>query len=137
MLEITFRYSSTQVTPLTYNAQATQQLSFATVKCPDAILNTKEESGRMLNGRGYSNLLYSYRDIGDIIISADEVDSSVLAFFEAFWTAAFKYISIYGSGWGDYIEVLTEGGAFPLAYIDDIKDLKEITLKLHYTNPVS
>lgn len=138
MLEILFRHSDTKLTNLAYDSGATGQMAFRTVRRPDAILDITVDGGAMLNGRKWENRLYSHKEIGDIVISADELDSTAFTFFESFWKAKYKYIGLWAtSTWGNYIEVLTGGGLFPLSYVEDIRDLKEIALKLKYANPES
>jgi hypothetical protein len=136
MKEITLRHSISKLSNLTFEENASDQLTFETVKCSDPILNTTEESGILLNGRKFNNILYKHKDI-EIVISSDEIDSDTLVFLQAFWSARFKYISIYkDSIWGSYVQVMTESGKFPLSYIDDIRDLPEVSFNLSYANPI-
>jgi hypothetical protein len=117
----------------------TEQRTFRTVSCMRPFLTTTQEQGIMLNGRKFSHILYAHKEI-EVTISSDEVNSEeVLEFFEAFWKARYKYISLkYETDSWDgskYIEVMTEGGRFPVEYIDGIADLPEITFKLFTVNP--
>jgi hypothetical protein len=135
--EIALRYSNDILTSLIFNENASNQKLFETVKCTDLIYNKTEESGILLNGRKYNHLLYYHKDI-EITISANEINNEeVLEFLQNFWIARFKYIAIQkNSNWGNYVQVITESGKFPLTYIDEIRDLPEVTLNLSYTNPL-
>jgi hypothetical protein len=60
-----------------------------------------------------------------------------LAFLQDFWTARFKYLSVLkNAAWGNYVQIMTESGKFPISYIDDIRDLPEVSFNLSYANPV-
>lgn len=136
MKEIALRYSDTKLESLAFDEIADNQELFETVKCSDITINTTEESGILLNGRKYNHLLYKHNEI-EIIISADEIDRDVLAFLQEFWSARFKYISLYkDSIWGSYVQVMTESGKFPLNYIDEIRELREVSFNLSYAEPV-
>ena len=136
MKEIALRYSVSKLSNLTFEENASDQMTFETVKCTDPVLNTTEESGILLNGRKFNNILYKHKDI-EVVISSDEIESDTLAFLQSFWTARFKYISIYkDSIWGSYVQVMTETGRFPISYIDEIRDLPEVALNLSYVNPL-
>lgn len=136
MKEIALRYSDSKLIDLTFSETASNQVLFETVRCSDPIINTTEETGVLLNGRKYNNLLYKHKDL-EIIISSDEIDSDVLEFLQSFWSARFKYIALQkDSTWGNYMQIMTESGKFPLSYIDDIKDLPEVSFNLSYANPV-
>ena len=135
MKEIAFRYCSTKLTDSTFAENAQDQLTFETVKCTDPIVNTTEETGILLNGRKFNHLLYKHRDF-EVVISSDEIDSDAFEFLQAFWVARFKYISLKkNSTWGSYVQIMTESGKFPLSYIDDIRDLPEVSFNLTYANP--
>ncbi len=136
MKEIALRYSDTKLTDLTFVENASNQTTFETVKCTDPVVSTTAETGVLLNGRKFSHLLYTHRDL-EIIISSDEIDSSVFEFLQSFWVARFKYISLFkASTWGSYVQIMTETGKFPLTYIEDIKDLPEVSFNLSYANPI-
>lgn len=136
MKEIALRYNDTKLTDLIFVESASNQITFETVKCTDPIVNSTEESGILLNGRKYNHLLYKHRDI-EVVISSDEIDNDVFDFLQFFWVARFKYISFYkDSTWGNYVQIMTESGKFPLAYIEDIKDLPEVSFNLSYANPI-
>jgi hypothetical protein len=136
MIEIALRHSDTKLTDLSFDENADNQNTFETVKCTDLVVNTTEEAGILLSGRKYNHLLYKHKDI-EIIISSDEIDSDILAFLQDFWTARFKYISVLKNApWGNYVQIMTETGRFPISYIDDIRDLPEVSFNLSYVNPV-
>jgi len=135
MPEIALLYSDTILTSLTFDDEAEDQELFTPLKWTDPVINTAEDSGTLLNGRKWNHVLWKHYEL-DIVISADEIDATMLAFLQAFWTAPFKYLSIYGSSWGDYIQVMTAGGKFPVGYVEDLKDLPEVSFTLSYTNPV-
>ena len=137
MKEIALRHSISKLSNLTFEENASDQLTFETVKCNDPILNITEESGILLNGRKFNHILYSHRDI-EVIISADEIyHSEILDFLQNFWIGRFKYIAIQkDSIWGNYVQVMTETGRFPISYIDEIRDLPEVALNLSYVNPL-
>jgi hypothetical protein len=136
MKEIALRHSVSKISNLTFEENSSDQMTFETVKCTDPVLNTTEESGILLNGRKFNNILYKHKDI-EIVISSDEIDNDTLAFLQAFWSARFKYISLKKSStWGSYVQIMTESGKFPLSYIDDIRDLPEVSFNLSYANPI-
>jgi len=136
MKEIALRHSVSKLSNLTFEENSSDQMTFETVKCTDPVLNTTEESGILLNGRKYNNILYKHKDI-EVVISSDEIDSDTLDFLQVFWSARFKYISLMKSStWGSYVQIMTESGKFPLSYIDDIRDLPEVSFNLSYANPI-
>lgn len=139
MNEVAIRYSDVKLTNLTFDEFAQNQMKFKTVKCTDLIVNTTEETGTLLNGRKYNHLLYKHNEI-EIIISADEIDRTILrTFLQVFWAAKFKYLSLYdivAAEWSNYIQVATEGGRFPLSYIDDVRELREVQFMFTSMEPI-
>lgn len=136
MKEIALKYSDTKLTDLTFIENASNQNTFETVKCTEPIVSTTEETGVLLNGRKFNHLLYTHKDF-EVIISSDEIDSDVFEFLQSFWVARFKYITLFkGSTWGNYVQIMTESGKFPLTYIEEIKDLPEVSFNLSYANPI-
>lgn len=137
MKEIALRYGDESLTSLVFDENSTNQKLFETVKCTDLLLNKTEESGILLNGRKFNHILYCHRDI-EVIISADEIyHSGILDFLQSFWIGRFKYIAIQkDSIWGNYEQVITETGRFPVTYIDEIRDLPEVALNLSCVNPL-
>ena len=134
--EIALRFTATALTPLTYSSGASDQTTFLTTKRTNPVVNTTEEGGVLLSGRKFNHVKWVHKDI-QVVISADEIDATVLTFLQNFWCGAFKYISIWnGSAWGDYIQVMTDGGQFPVSYADDLIDLPEVAFNLSYANPV-
>lgn len=113
-----------------------EQLKFATISCQPANVSTTEIQGTLLNGRNYSHLLYTHKEY-KVTISANELTPEKIEFLLLFWLSPFKYISINNGGtWQKYIQVRTEGGAFPIEYIDDCKYLPEINFNFITANPV-
>ncbi|GAB1372750.1 hypothetical protein MASR1M45_28130 [Candidatus Kapaibacterium sp.] len=137
MKEIALRYGDERLTSLVFDENSTNQKLFETVKCTDLLLNKTEESGILLNGRKFNHILYCHKDI-EVIISSDEIyHSEILDFLQNFWIGRFKYIAIQkDSIWGNYEQVMTETGRFPITYIDEIRDLPEVALNLSYVNPL-
>jgi len=137
MKEIALRYTNQKLTSLVFDENAPNQRLFETVKCTDLLINKTEETGVLLNGRKFSHMLYCHQEI-EIVISADEIyNSEILDFLQNFWIGRFKYIAIQkNSIWSNYMEVVTESGKFPLTYIDDIRNLREVTFNLSYVNPL-
>jgi len=136
--EIALRYGDERLTSLAFDENASNQELFETVKCTDLLVNKTEESGILLNGRKFNHILYCHKDI-EIIISADEIyHSTILDFLQNFWISRYKYIAIYkNSTWSNYMQVITtESGRFPISYIDEIRDLPEVTLYLSCVNPL-
>lgn len=134
MKRIALLYTTAKLTVLTYDALAVNQTTFETIKKTEPIVNSVVDSGVLLNGRKFSSTLYAHREF-QIIISADEVDDTVLTFLQNFWLGRFKYISHYNEtteAWGDYIQVQTGGGVFPVEYIDEIYHLPEVSFDLSY-----
>lgn len=133
---VALHYSSTALTSLTWNNTATEQLKFYTLSFVPPYVNTVVDTGRTLNGKGYSNTLYKYKEY-ELIISADELsDTNNQAFINSFYSANYKYISIYnGTTWSSYIEVMTDGGKIPLEYLDGLEYFPELKIKLTAVEP--
>lgn len=145
MGRIALRYGNTALSGLEYNSTAENQIVFNPVWVSNPIPTTNGVKGRLLNGRGYSHIYYSFNKI-DVIISADEIDSAVFQFLKMFWVSPFKYISIVSdsepdvvggvSTYSNYIEVFTEHGDMPIEYIDELIDLPEIKLSFEYSGVI-
>lgn len=130
MKEVALRYSNTRLSELVFDENATNQNLFECVKVTDWVVNKSEEGGVLLNGRRYSHQLYSHKEI-EVTISANEIDEEVLGYLQNYWGALYKYIAIYNNGnWSNYTEVATESGKLPITYVDDIRDLREVSLNL-------
>lgn len=132
MSYIAFRISSSVVSPLTYDngLASSVQRSYETLTPKVYKHNRTKDEGVLLNGRIFSHLLYERKEL-DVIISADEIDSTDVAFFEEFLSCSHKYISVYnGVSWSDYFRIETEGGRTPIEYVEGVEDLPEITLTL-------
>jgi hypothetical protein len=121
--------------PFTEPLVQTGQMGFRTVDARHPRYINNRESGRMLNGRGYSHLLSKYKR-HQITIGADEAEYyTVIPFLEAFWNAPRKYISRWnGNSWDSYIEVMADGQEFPLTEMNDDYYLPEITFNLIEVN---
>lgn len=116
---------------------ANLQQNFETIKYFPPSSNVTYEQGVLNNGRQFQHLLYSHLE-HEITVSTNELNAVSLAFLREFWKAQYKYISIYETanfGWSSYRAVRTEGGLFPISYIEDIIHLPELTLKLIEINP--
>lgn len=137
MSSIALMFSNEVLNSLEYNATAENQETFVPVWVSNPLPTTEGVKGRLLNGRGYSHIFYSFNKI-DIVVSADEIDTSVLEFLKQFWAAPFKYISIGNKNGtnSNYIEVFTEHGDMPIEYIDDLIDLPEIKLSFEYSGVI-
>ena len=132
---IALRYSDTKLSSLSFDENATNQYLFETVKCTDKVPNTTVEKGSTLTGRQYSHIKWINQTI-DVIISTDEIDDTSFGFLKLFWRSNFIYVSLSeGAVFGDYSQVITDGGKFPLTYIDNIRFFKEVEFSLTYSNP--
>lgn len=124
------------LTSLDFDEDAANQITFVTVKCTDPIVNSTGESGIMRNGRKFNHIFYKHKDL-EVVISSNEIDSTMLEFLQDFWTATIKYIALQESDiWSNYVQVLTESGKFPLSYVNDIKLLPEVSFNFSYAHPV-
>lgn len=131
-MKVALRYTTAKLSNLAFDntVPATNQVLFKTLSYLPPLVDTTEVQGILNNGRQYSNLLYAHRQ-HSIIISADEIESTVLTFLENFWLSNFKYISRYINGsWTSYIEVKTDGGVIPIEFLDSIDQFPEIKLTL-------
>jgi|GEM_PF-1711711 hypothetical protein len=139
MKEIALRYSNTKLTDLTFSDTAENQELFMTLNLTEPVIATTEETGVCLTGRKYNHLLYKHKEF-EVVISSDEIVrdylNDTLEFLQNFWTARFKYVSFFKySAWGNYVQVMTEGGKFPLSNVDDLRDFPEVSFNLSYANP--
>jgi len=113
-----------------------EQRLFETISCFPAQVKTIESSGTLNNGKNYSHLLYSHKEY-IVTISSNELDTDATGFLISFWLSNYKYISIYeNSQWSDYILVKSDGGLFPIEYIENYRNLPEITFKFETVNPL-
>lgn len=132
MKQIALRYTDNALSSLEFDAEAEQQELFETVKITDPISTTTRVQGTLLNGRVYDHKLYSRKFI-EITISADEIDGSILGSLQSFWKAEVRYIAYKSTPtWGNYIQVYTDSGDFPINYLEDLLFLREVTFKLYY-----
>lgn len=136
MEDIAFRYSDAEVQSLSFDGEAALQKKHRSLKLTDLICDSTVESGVLLSGRKYSHVLWTHKSF-EVVVSSDSIATQAdLNFLQEFWKAKFKYVSLKsGSTWGDYFEVATEGGLFPLSYIEDVRSLKEVSFVLSTVNP--
>lgn len=128
--KVIFRYSTTALSSLTYDAGATEQTIF-NCKFINKRQHLEYDAGRLLNGRGYSHKLYSFY-YWDIVIGADELLTQTNRdFINNFNAAEFKYIiPIQSTIGGTYLEVGIDGGVNPIEPLDDIVLFSEAKLTL-------
>jgi hypothetical protein len=141
---IALRFSDTELTDLSFDlgVSSTNQKLFRAVDYKSNE-NSERQAGRLLTGRAYSHLKYSFNTY-NIVISADEFIDSVLLgtykyeFLKAFWKAPFIYIAFMpadGNYWKDtdvpnYIRLTQPTGPFPISFLDDLEELKEVVFQL-------
>ena len=126
---IAFRYTTTALSSLTYDANASYQKSYyCRIERPPEYYN-KKDRGDMLNGYSYSHLLWRKKKYY-FVISANELSGTDEAFFDAFYAAPFKYIADLSVGSPFYEEVIETDDNVPKIYDEDISFLPEITLNL-------
>lgn len=108
-----------------------EQMSFDALKYLPSV-ETEVISGKTKRGRNFEHVIAT-SDIFDIIISADELISSVKREFVVnFWKSSHKYFLTDTEG--TYINVITGGGILPIEYINESKYLPEIKLSLKVAN---
>ena len=144
MKSLLLRYSTTPLSSLVYDPDETWTASFWSadpVQLLPAVPVVTREGGRLLSGRAYSHVLYSYKSLTASF--ADDTiggtDSGVFTFLKNFFKAPYRYIS-FGSLTGtppaqtysNYSEVISADGSFPVEYTDEITDLPFVTLTLDY-----
>jgi hypothetical protein len=135
-MKLALRYTTEKLDDLTFDEEAEYQELFETIKCTEPVVNTTTASGVLLNGRKFNHLLYKHKDF-EVIISADELDADKLEFLQGLWGAMFIYASLYkNANWGDYVQIMTDGGKFPLTYIDELEYLPEVPFNFSYAEPV-
>lgn len=129
---ISLRIAESKLSTLTYDSEATNQYEYTALNLSPVVENVRKAIGENLNGSGFCHILYAKKEI-DIVISADEIDSTQKAFLSNWFKAPYAYISLNsGSGFGNYIRVYTESGRVPWSYIDGIIDLPEISFTIFY-----
>lgn len=144
MSTIILRYSNTPLGSLTFSGTATEQHEFdPAINLPPLPVQELAQ-GKLLNGRRYSHILYTHL-LFDFTISADELTDigdldtpevmpASKAFLRDFLLAKYKYIS-YPAG-SNYIEVIKEGNAIEVTYIEEYIYLPEFRLQLITASPV-
>jgi hypothetical protein len=129
-MRIALAISATDLHGTAFNDLQANQMYFETVDFKEPIIGAERDSGRTLSGRMFSHLIDSRRTWA-AIISADELGANEKAFLIDFYKANFKFISIKtGANWGNYIEVVTDGGELPVTYLNELEMLPEITMKM-------
>lgn len=145
MAQIALLYHDSELTDLDYSdtpADGEQEL-FTTIKNRRSLPSTTVVDGITNAGRQYSHVKYSHRSY-DVVISSNEIVDSVLAlkaratvpsdtildFLEDFWNATYKYVCNPANAGSHYERVITEGGDFPIEYVDDLIYFPEVTFKL-------
>lgn len=124
-MKITLAYAEQPLTDLAYDSEYEFQKELNTLKFYDTPI-IGLVSGRTLRGRQYEHITYRDTEF-TVVITADElIMSANRTFINNFWLATHKYLRIDG----DYIAVLSGGGALPREFINENKYLPEVTLKL-------
>lgn len=101
---------------------------FESVKCPKPLLSLDADKGVQLNRRRFTHILGKIRE-NTVIISANEIDDSIIEFFELFYGANYKYVAYCNNGeWSNFKEIDLNDTQFPLSYIDDSEYLPELTI---------
>ncbi len=131
MEQIALAYSDTIFTGLEFDEDLATQKLFETIKLTEPTITTTRVQGTLLNGRVYDHKLYTRKFI-EVTISSNEINTSILSFLQTFWDSNFKYIALFNDDPMYYVQVYTDGGDFPVEYVEDIKYLPEISLKLYY-----
>lgn len=122
-------YSATPLITLTRPEDLTgySYQQFETAKYVPPKKSTVADAGAMLNGRKFNHIKFVYYEYEFVVSSWEYLDD----FFNAFWTAQYKYLSLWtGSAWSDYKEVDTGSGSLPVSYQSDLECMPEIPLKL-------
>lgn len=133
-------FSDTPLTDLSYDSMASNQEVFSPRVIMPPRPTKSEVRGKTLSGYQYAHTLHRHL-IFEMTISSTEISTvqeltnDKLTHLLNFWNAPYRYVS-YPDG-ADYIEVLTDGEEFPIAYIEGIIYLPEVTLRLTTVNPVS
>lgn len=136
-MTIALRIANTKLSDLSFNMSllSSEQILFNTLSCLPSVINTTEVIGTLNNGRQYSHLLYAISE-HQITISSNELSEEAIAFLNAYWTSKYKYLSRFENNqWSDYIEVITDGGRFPIEYNEGNIKLPEISLLLKNKYP--
>jgi hypothetical protein len=127
---IALAISDTDLHGTAFNDAQANQYKFECIDYKRPAPSVERDSGRLLNGRGYSHVIFTTK-IHSPVISANEITATTAAFLEDYWNSNFKFISIYSGGaWGNYIEVLTDPGDFPWAFVEELEELLEVQLKM-------
>lgn len=132
--KIVLRYSDTPITSLDYDSGATNQAEFECTFISPPIKSVVQDSGRLLNGRGYSHKLYATTEY-DVDISANDLNNQTdIDYIQNWWISPYKYAIFYKTGQlstYDYVEVMTDGGRCPFEFMENIVMLPEVKFKLY------
>lgn len=130
MSRLSLRYTSTLLTSLSYDEEATNQKEFQCLKLFPKRIITNQVNGSLLNGRQYGHIKFISKDI-DFIIDSTELDNTAITFLKNFWTSNHKYYSLKSGGtFGNYQKCIGPGGEFPVNYYEDLIDFPEVSIKL-------
>lgn len=113
------------------------ELSFKPLRMNTFQVQTNEDSGRMLGGILYSNILDS-RYVHSVYLQPKSLTQTNRDFLKAFWMADFKYIKLSsaGTGFNNVRAVHTGGGKMPLNRINENKYLNELALEFTEVLPI-
>lgn len=130
MSRLILRYADNNLNVLDYDEEAEDQLEFQCLKLfPKEIINNVN-AGNLLNGRQFSHNLFNVSEI-NLTISTNELSDENLEFLKNFWTSNYKYYSlINGVTISNYKKCITNGGRFPVTYIDENINFPELSFIL-------
>ncbi len=134
MKRIALLHSDTKLVNIVFDLANVNQKIYNPTFLSRPNLTVKRDSGRSLNGQGYSHILHKYRTLS-VTLSADVLNEAEITFIETFLSKPYKYIAIQENNvWSGYIEVLVTEESTPITYIDELIELPEITLNFEYIN---
>lgn len=138
MKTLLLRYSDSELASLVVPASGWTSEYFTSdpVYLSEPVPYVLRESGRLLNGRGYSHKLYSYKTL-TVTLSSDELYTASIEFLKNYVKAPFKYISFISLSNGsvvysNFVEVILNDADFGMEYTDGLKDFPELTLNFEY-----
>lgn len=133
MSRLILRYTNANLITLDYDALAVNQLSFGCLKLFPKEIITNVNAGNLLNGRQFSHRLFNTKEI-NLTISTNELSGVNIEFLKNFWTSNFKYYSLVnGVTIDDYSKCVSNGGRFPVSYIDENINYPEVSFILRDT----
>jgi hypothetical protein len=140
--QIAFRYTSTPLSPLTYNSGASDQEIYEPKEFPIPIENVEQVYSVSLRGLPRSSKRWSLYEFSIVIVGAKELTSAKLLHLQNWWLAPCKYIAYEmatfnkfasnypKNGLTEYIRVHHQGGKFPLSYKDNLVNMPIVTFDL-------